>query len=155
MTSASPSRIIHKQAKEAFVTGHAGSSLHECTCICMAVIAAAYLATTTAPTAPRWLQRTIQCAVLVACSTLAVTTPHGGYVLCCVTVSLILLWRRPTLGQPRQLTAHAPWLSLYRGSLLMLTCIAILAVDFHAFPRRLAKTETFGTGMVTTHTMCT
>ncbi len=31
-----------------------------------------------------------------------------------------------------------------RASLQILTCIAILAVDFHVFPRRYAKTELFG-----------
>ena len=39
-------------------------------------------------------------------------------------------------------------LSLYRVSLLLSTAVAILAVDFPAFPRRLAKTEEFGTSPV-------
>jgi hypothetical protein len=34
--------------------------------------------------------------------------------------------------------------TLYRVSLLLSTAVAILAVDFPAFPRRLAKTEEFG-----------
>ena len=35
-----------------------------------------------------------------------------------------------------------------RAGALLLTGVAILAVDFNAFPRRFAKTETFGTGLM-------
>lgn len=36
----------------------------------------------------------------------------------------------------------------FRASVMIVTCITILAVDFQVFPRRFAKTEVFGTGLM-------
>ena len=48
----------------------------------------------------------------------------------------------------RIVIAPLPALTIYRAHMMLMTILAILAVDFPVFPRSLAKCETFGVSLV-------
>lgn len=74
----------------------------------------------------------------------------------CLSLSLILvtLWTVPspfsTLRQALNVPypKRLPFVTLGRTYVNLFTAIAILAVDFHIYPRRLAKAETYGSGLM-------
>ena len=100
------------------------------------------------------------CAILLAI-TLYSSTPILLNLLLLAPVAIIYALPRPPPSkkakvpptktkdaEPENPLPKKPFLTIYRGAMLVVTCLAILAVDFRIFPRRFAKVENWGTSLM-------
>lgn len=158
--------VVHKQQKEQFVSGLNGGSLDEIAWI-LSVNVAVYLVwncVVASDIGASWtLDFIINCGVILA--SITVWAGHTPKLLASVLLPAILLLVISVLGKKLKLAksskpAKQPtkavkeilpkklFITNYRSHMLIITNLAILAVDFHVFPRRFAKVETWGTSLM-------
>ena len=155
-----------REQKEAFVTGHEGGTPWEVLLVCLsAPIGLSCVRSVTATIRPKsvWahviLEATLVWFPMVLCQT-NYLYPYGfGLLVALARIDHMFgSSGRPIDNDDRNADstllpldkAQPPldYLTAYRSSVLYLTFIAILAVDFHVFPRRFCKTEVTGFGLM-------
>eukprot|EP00246_Nothoceros_aenigmaticus_P010567 TRINITY_DN2719_c0_g1_i2.p1 TRINITY_DN2719_c0_g1~~TRINITY_DN2719_c0_g1_i2.p1 ORF type:complete len:368 (+),score=51.78 TRINITY_DN2719_c0_g1_i2:378-1481(+) len=89
----------------------------------------------------------LACLTVLADSVKFVLATLIPILLCCL---FLLRPRSSSTEHEEQVLdqSRMSFLSAYRCAMMLVTCITILAVDFTVYPRRLAKTETYGTGLM-------
>lgn len=75
----------------------------------------------------------------------------GGLLTIIITSIVKQLYKKTHISSFVQIPSGRPqYLSAARATINLITSVCILAVDFKSFPRKLAKTETFGFGLMDT-----
>ncbi|KND00467.1 glucosaminyl-phosphotidylinositol O-acyltransferase [Spizellomyces punctatus DAOM BR117] len=152
-----------RRAKEEHVTGHNGTSVLELQQVLTVTLLSYALWKAVTQT---WhpgrrsmlLEYSCEFATLVLPFLLSVTTEWKSQTLAALLLATVFVSCLPVpqhvekaaKNKPTKSIAqfHLPFLTPVRGCLQVVTIICILAVDFRVFPRRFAKTETFGTSLM-------
>ncbi|OUS47171.1 Mre11 protein [Ostreococcus tauri] len=146
------------KAKVAFVSDNAGTSFSEVNAIVFVVVTFAFVSLTLQH-ARRGSKRhermteVFETITLAAASLASMFAPRLAFTASCVAAgSCALYWMAPKREDQARAAARTfsfeDGVAMYRFTLAMLTVIAILAVDFAPFPRRLGKTETYGVSLM-------
>ncbi|KAI8140698.1 GWT1-domain-containing protein [Fennellomyces sp. T-0311] len=145
----------YKRAQEEWVSNCTGGTIHEVLAVCSSLVASHFFWTTLSkrsliPVNGFWIQLVIYIGPVLASQTVA--ADHAALVtLTLLSLGYLVSFAPETEKAETEATSQSGYktfLTVYRAGIMMVTCVAILAVDFPIFPRRFAKVETFGTSLM-------
>ncbi|EUC47776.1 hypothetical protein COCMIDRAFT_34688 [Bipolaris oryzae ATCC 44560] len=162
----------YKQMKEAWVSGHTGSSVADVNIVSLAmplsillwsVIQSRMRLFTPYTPAALFIDFLLNCGATLFATTIYSPSPLILNLLLLLPAITLYVLEKPAPAKeaPRppkidksekdsKLDALPvkPFITNYRGAMMVITCVAILAVDFRVFPRRFAKVENWGTSLM-------
>ncbi|KAL1642271.1 Glucosaminyl phosphatidylinositol (GlcN-PI) nositol acylation protein [Didymella pomorum] len=158
--------------KEAWVTGHTGGSVADVNSVSLAMPVLILLWSVIQQRLRLFIPYThaacfvdllLNCAATLCATTVYSSSPWVLNLLLSLPAIGLLILERPATAKrdaprppkkdkPAETKLDAlpikPFITHYRGAMMVMTCIAILAVDFPVFPRRFAKVENWGTSLM-------
>ncbi|KAL7632882.1 UNVERIFIED_CONTAM: hypothetical protein RMT77_016789 [Armadillidium vulgare] len=152
-----------KQIHEAFISGHVGSSPIDIILSVFPIVPGSILAASFesnhANSLLNFTQNYILCILPLI---LSFTLLKDATLEVCAVMVLLLLLRIPKIQRLNGILKREydvqdkklPSLTASRSTVNIATIIAILAVDFHIFPRRFAKTEKYGFSLMDVGAAC-
>ncbi|KOC65579.1 GPI-anchored wall transfer protein 1 [Habropoda laboriosa] len=154
---------IYRQEQEAFVSGHGGTTSREVIYAIMPNICSILLTTTTMGLLGRVIHKNIRVvlefALIVIPSILCCTILSEYIITVCCAMMVISIINILLLGlnsntlstyNIKSACGKRPFITNFRALISIITAICILAIDFHIFPRKFAKTEVFGYSLMDT-----
>lgn len=156
-------RNIYRQEQEAFVSGHGGTTSIEVIYAILPSCCSILLTTTTMgfleQTVHKNICTIIEFTLIVVPSILCCTILSDYVVTVCCIMMLLTIINILLLGINSDITStynirpiygKRPFVTHFRALTNIITAICILAIDFHIFPRKFAKTELFGYSLMDT-----
>ncbi|KAF2820244.1 GPI-anchored wall transfer protein 1 [Ophiobolus disseminans] len=163
----------YKEMKEAWVSGHTGSSVADVNSVSLAMPLSILLWSVVQSRTRLFTPYTpgaclvdflLNCGVTLFATTIYSSSPWVLNLLLLLPAVLLCVLEKPVplKRTPPQLPKKddntkedkldplpvKPFITNYRGAMMVITCVAILAVDFRVFPRRFAKVENWGTSVM-------